>query len=146
MSRNNQQDLSVVLVTGSYDHEIRFWEAWSGICSRTITRNEAGVCVFPNCTGTFSLNRSLSLLYYSKLIDWRFLLSEYLAVLLAPDHKSTSFHDVHHSKRLLAAAIHKRIFVYEVAGTSSTPVCLRCSTNHENINRSSLASHIRRTY
>ena len=39
-----QQDLSVVLVTGSYDHEIRFWEAWSGICSRTITRDEAGVC------------------------------------------------------------------------------------------------------
>lgn len=30
--------LSVILVTGSYDHEIRFWEAWSGICSRTITR------------------------------------------------------------------------------------------------------------
>ncbi|KZS99125.1 WD40 repeat-like protein [Sistotremastrum niveocremeum HHB9708] len=26
----------VLLVTGSYDHEIRFWEAWSGICSRTL--------------------------------------------------------------------------------------------------------------
>jgi len=39
-----QQDLSVVLVTGSYDHEIRFWEAWSGICSRTIARSgESGV-------------------------------------------------------------------------------------------------------
>lgn len=39
-----QQDLSVVLVTGSYDHEIRFWEAWSGICSRTIARSgETGV-------------------------------------------------------------------------------------------------------
>jgi len=77
MSRNNQQDLSVVLVTGSYDHEIRFWEAWSGICSRTITRNEAG-----------QINR----------------------LAISPD------------KRLLAAAIHKRIFVYEVAGTSSTPL------------------------
>lgn len=43
MPSNSAQDLSVVLVTGSYDHEIRFWEAWSGICSRTITRNEAGV-------------------------------------------------------------------------------------------------------
>jgi hypothetical protein len=32
-------DMSVVLVTGSYDHEIRFWEAWSGICSRTIARS-----------------------------------------------------------------------------------------------------------
>jgi hypothetical protein len=37
-------DLSVVLVTGGYDHEIRFWEAWSGICSRTIARTgESGV-------------------------------------------------------------------------------------------------------
>lgn len=46
-----QQDLSVVLVTGSYDHEIRFWEAWSGICSRTIARSgETGVSVFPILT------------------------------------------------------------------------------------------------
>ena len=37
-------DMSVILVTGSYDHEIRFWEAWSGICSRTIPRTgESGV-------------------------------------------------------------------------------------------------------
>ena len=36
--------MSVILVTGSYDHEIRFWEAWSGICSRTIARTgESGV-------------------------------------------------------------------------------------------------------
>lgn len=42
--QGGQQDLSVVLVTGSYDHEIRFWEAWSGICSRTIARaGESGV-------------------------------------------------------------------------------------------------------
>jgi G protein beta subunit-like protein len=33
-----RHDMSVILVTGSYDHEIRFWEAWSGICSRTIAR------------------------------------------------------------------------------------------------------------
>lgn len=39
-----RHDMSVVLVTGSYDHEIRFWEAWSGICSRTIARTgESGV-------------------------------------------------------------------------------------------------------
>lgn len=51
-------DMSVVLVTGSYDHEIRFWEAWSGICSRTIARSgESGVrrstlvsTTFPNCS------------------------------------------------------------------------------------------------
>lgn len=41
-----RHDMSVVLVTGSYDHEIRFWEAWSGICSRTITRTgESGVSI-----------------------------------------------------------------------------------------------------
>jgi hypothetical protein len=50
-------DMSVVLVTGSYDHEIRFWEAWSGICSRTIARSgESGVS-FPNVNLDF-LNRS----------------------------------------------------------------------------------------
>ena len=39
-----RHDMSVVLVTGSYDHEIRFWEAWSGICSKTIARTgESGV-------------------------------------------------------------------------------------------------------
>lgn len=53
-------DLSVVLVTAGYDHEIRFWEAWSGICSRTIPRTgEAGVCplhhsfALPSCAMTF---------------------------------------------------------------------------------------------
>jgi len=29
----------VLLVTGSFDRDIRFWEAWSGICSRTISRS-----------------------------------------------------------------------------------------------------------
>lgn len=39
-----RHDMSVILVTGSYDHDIRFWEAWSGICSRTIARTgENGV-------------------------------------------------------------------------------------------------------
>lgn len=36
-----QQDaLSVILVTGSYDNTIRFWEAWSGVCSRTLNHQE----------------------------------------------------------------------------------------------------------
>ena len=49
-------DMSVVLVTGSYDHEIRFWEAWSGICSRTIARSgESGVRFSQACVMTFSL-------------------------------------------------------------------------------------------
>ena len=36
-----QQDaLSVILVTGGYDNTIRFWEAWSGVCSRTLQHSE----------------------------------------------------------------------------------------------------------
>lgn len=31
-----QDSHSVILVTAGYDHTIRFWEALSGICSRTI--------------------------------------------------------------------------------------------------------------
>ncbi|PAV17752.1 WD40 domain containing protein [Pyrrhoderma noxium] len=38
-NNSSRKDLSVILVTGSYDHEIRFWKAWSGICSRTIARS-----------------------------------------------------------------------------------------------------------
>ncbi|GBE82052.1 Target of rapamycin complex subunit wat1 [Sparassis crispa] len=73
-----RHDMSVILVTGSYDHDIRFWEAWSGICSRTITRtNEQG-----------QVNR----------------------LAISPD------------KRLLAAAIHKKVNVYEIASSSSTPL------------------------
>lgn len=36
-------DLSVLLVTAGYDHTIRFWEAWSGICSRTIQHPDSQV-------------------------------------------------------------------------------------------------------
>jgi len=68
----------VILATGSYDHDIRFWEAWSGICSRTIARKEE----------SGQINR----------------------LVISPD------------KRLLAAAIHKKINIYEVASTSSTPL------------------------
>lgn len=34
---------SVLLVTAGYDHTIRFWEALSGICSRTIQHQESQV-------------------------------------------------------------------------------------------------------
>jgi len=27
---------SVILATGSYDHTIRFWQAYSGLCLRTV--------------------------------------------------------------------------------------------------------------
>ncbi|KAI5122908.1 hypothetical protein M0805_007586 [Coniferiporia weirii] len=75
---SSRQDLSVILVTGSYDHEIRFWEAWSGICSRTIARSgESG-----------QVNR----------------------LAISPD------------KRLLAAAIHKKVNIYEISNASNTPI------------------------
>lgn len=111
----SQQDLSVVLVTGSYDHEIRFWEAWSGICSRTIARNEAGVSFTPGSI-------------FERCPDPRSSKS-----IVLPSHPSKQYSlwasvgisiFARASKRLLAAAIHKRILVYEVAGTSSTAVSL----------------------
>ncbi|KDQ16207.1 hypothetical protein BOTBODRAFT_54041 [Botryobasidium botryosum FD-172 SS1] len=74
----NAHGYEVVLVTGSYDHEIRFWEAWSGICSRTIARSgESG-----------QVNR----------------------LAISPN------------KRYLAAAIHKKVNIYETLSNSSTPV------------------------
>ncbi|RPD80255.1 WD40 repeat-like protein [Lentinus tigrinus ALCF2SS1-7] len=74
-------DMSVILVTGSYDHEIRFWEAWSGICSRTI----------PRAAESGQVNR----------------------LAISPD------------KRLLAAAIHKKAYIYEIAAAPSAgPVAI----------------------
>ena len=66
-------DMSVILVTGSYDHEIRFWEAWSGICSRTIPRTgESGVSDLPNVVIPVSNVR----LHTSKSTAWRYPTSE----------------------------------------------------------------------
>ena len=43
-SKSIEQDaLSVVLVTAGYDHTIRFWEAWSGLCSQTIQYSDSQV-------------------------------------------------------------------------------------------------------
>ncbi|KAI9293997.1 WD repeat-containing protein wat1 [Neoconidiobolus thromboides FSU 785] len=42
---------SVILVTAGYDHTIRFWEALSGICSRTIQHTDSQVnklCISPD--------------------------------------------------------------------------------------------------
>nr|AIO05518.1 WD40 repeat-like protein [Hypsizygus marmoreus] len=71
-------DMSVILVTGSYVHVLRFWEAWSGICSRTIAR-----------TGVSGQVNRLA---------------------ISPVY------------RLLAAAIHKRVRIYEIASASSEPL------------------------
>ena len=38
---NADPAMSVILCTGGYDNTIRFWEAWSGICSRTIQHPES---------------------------------------------------------------------------------------------------------
>ena len=43
---NQPQDShSVILVTAGYDHTIRFWEALSGICSRTIQHPDSVIFV-----------------------------------------------------------------------------------------------------
>lgn len=53
---NSQQDaLSVILVTGGYDNTIRFWEAWSGVCSRTLNHQEhvrLSCFLLPFCANT----------------------------------------------------------------------------------------------
>ncbi|KAG7531881.1 hypothetical protein FFLO_04027 [Filobasidium floriforme] len=36
--QHTQEEMSVILVTAGYDHTIRFWEALSGICARTINQ------------------------------------------------------------------------------------------------------------
>ncbi|KAK3065548.1 hypothetical protein LTS18_000025 [Coniosporium uncinatum] len=44
-------DMSVILCTAGYDHTIRFWEALSGICSRTIPHPDSQVnrlCISPD--------------------------------------------------------------------------------------------------
>jgi target of rapamycin complex subunit LST8 len=43
--------MSVILCTAGYDHTIRFWEALSGICSRTIQHPDSQVnrlCISPD--------------------------------------------------------------------------------------------------
>ncbi|KAJ5527793.1 hypothetical protein N7513_011952, partial [Penicillium frequentans] len=45
------QNMSVILCTAGYDHTIRFWEALSGICSRTIQHPDSQVnrlCITPD--------------------------------------------------------------------------------------------------
>ncbi|CAG8452348.1 4414_t:CDS:2 [Acaulospora colombiana] len=46
----NQDSSSVILVTAGYDHTIRFWEALSGICSRTIQHPDS-ITSFDGHTG-----------------------------------------------------------------------------------------------
>lgn len=47
--------MSVVLVTGGYDHKIRFWDATSGACIKSIAFNDSQI----NCT---QISRDKSLL------------------------------------------------------------------------------------
>jgi len=37
----NGDNNSVILATGSYDHTIRFWQAHSGLCTRTVQHSES---------------------------------------------------------------------------------------------------------
>jgi G protein beta subunit-like protein len=39
---NNNGD-QVILATGGYDHSIKFWQAHSGVCTRTVTHPESQV-------------------------------------------------------------------------------------------------------
>ena len=51
MNPDDIDNMSVILCTAGYDHTIRFWEALSGICSRTIQHPESQVnrlCITPD--------------------------------------------------------------------------------------------------
>ena len=109
-----RHDMSVILVTGSYDHEIRFWEAWSGICSRTIARSgESGVR--PTLLFTLPLSPTTFTQQVNRLAISPECVYLGLCSVLYPD-------PIPYSKRLLAAAIHKKVNIYEIASSSSTPV------------------------
>jgi hypothetical protein len=77
--------LQSLYVLGSYNHGIRFWEAWSGICSRT-SRHLTRVC------------------------------------LRVPRSQLESGSLIFPSKRLLAAAFHKKSNIFGIASSSSAPV------------------------
>ena len=64
------QPPSVILVTAGYDHTIRFWEALSGVCSRTIQHPDSVCCLWVECCFVllttiylFSILAFLSLLF-----------------------------------------------------------------------------------
>ena len=111
-----RHDMSVILVTGSYDHEIRFWEAWSGICSRTIARSgESGVrrALLSSPSALSPPSHHFHIASQS---------SSNLSRVRPPVYRSLSPALIPYSKRLLAAAIHKKVNIYEIASSSSTPV------------------------
>ncbi|KIV88659.1 hypothetical protein, variant [Exophiala mesophila] len=58
--------MSVILCTAGYDHTIRFWEALSGICSRTIQHPESQVnrlCITPDKKYLAAAGRHMVRLY-----------------------------------------------------------------------------------
>lgn len=122
-----RHDMSVILVTGSYDHEIRFWEAWSGICSRTIARSgETGV---RSCFSLCDTSSTHTVIYYDMPVasqSTRNLTRVRPRVAVFPSYSLNP----PTSKRLLAAAIHKKVNIYEIASSSSTPVITVVTIGH----------------
>ncbi|KAK5378632.1 TOR complex subunit lst8 [Exophiala xenobiotica] len=60
------ENMSVILCTAGYDHTIRFWEALSGICSRTIQHPESQVnrlCITPDKKYLAAAGRHMVRLY-----------------------------------------------------------------------------------
>jgi len=126
-----RHDMSVILVTGSYDHEIRFWEAWSGICSRTIARTgESGVSWLHLLVGLLTSNSAASqpssnLPGVSSMTIFFYSLGNNCSL----------------SKRLLAAAIHKKVNIYEIANGTSDPVRIMPSQVHSKYQNLHSACH-----
>jgi len=143
-----RHDMSVILVTGSYDHEIRFWEAWSGICSRTISRSgESGVRHSPPIQAVvFHPHLQLMVFVFSSTASQS---SRNLSRVRTPciPVSTRSPNPILYSKRLLAAAIHKKVNIYEIASSSSTPVIGSSIFFHPiSQARKNIGHHFRRPY
>jgi len=116
--------MTVILVTGFYDHdhEIRFWEAWSGMCSRGVSRS--GEAWSPIQAVAFLQ----PMVFYSKSIVSQ---SLQIASTACIPVSTRSPNPILYSKRLLAAAIHKKVDIEHqekaralpmIASSPSTPM------------------------
>ena len=57
MAGGDSQNEPVILATAGYDHTIRFWQAYSGICHRTVQHPDSISFSFLILYLTFTLER-----------------------------------------------------------------------------------------
>jgi G protein beta subunit-like protein len=105
-------EMSVILCTAGYDHSIRFWEAWSGICHRQIALNQAWVrvlCCHGQCRApeTTLLSCSCGLTSIELQLTHQ---RQVNRIAISPD------------KNFVAAATHTSVRIWDIPSGSATPV------------------------